>query len=146
LEKFLSLKQFPQKNKLQMKNIGIWILRIISAGIMLQTLYFKFSAAPESVYIFSTLGLEPYGRIGIGILEFIASLLILLPFTTGFGALLAIGLMTGAILSHFAVLGIVVMNDGGQLFIYSLLVFSASFILSWVYRSQFIGLYKKLTK
>ncbi|OYZ43693.1 MAG: DoxX family protein [Sphingobacteriales bacterium 24-40-4] len=129
-----------------MKNIGIWILRIIAAGIMLQTLYFKFSAAPESVYIFSTLGLEPYGRIGIGILELIASLLILLPFTTGFGALLAIGLMTGAILSHFAVLGIVVMNDGGQLFIYSLLVFTASIILSWVYRSQLVELFKKLTK
>jgi uncharacterized membrane protein YphA (DoxX/SURF4 family) len=129
-----------------MKNIGIWILRIIAAGIMLQTLYFKFSAAPESVFIFSTLGLEPYGRIGIGILELIASLLILLPFSTGFGALLAIGLMTGAILSHFAVLGIVVMNDGGQLFIYSLLVFTASIILSWVYRSQLVELFKKLTK
>ena len=69
-----------------MKQLGIWILKIIAAGIMLQTLYFKFSAAPESVYIFSTLGLEPYGRIGIGMLELVASIAIFVPATTAWGA------------------------------------------------------------
>lgn len=105
------------------QKIIIWLLRVIAAVIMLQTLYFKFSAAPESVYIFSKLGLEPYGRIGIGVLELIASVLILIPVTSVLGALLAMGLMTGALFSHATTLGIIVMDDGGQLFIYAILVF-----------------------
>lgn len=105
------------------QKIIIWLLRVIAAVIMLQTLYFKFSAAPESVYIFSKLGLEPYGRISIGVLELIASVLILIPITSALGALLAMGLMTGAIFSHATQLGIIVMDDGGQLFIYAILVF-----------------------
>lgn len=127
-----------------MKQIGIWILKIIAAGIMLQTLYFKFSAAPESVYIFSTLGLEPYGRIGIAILELIASIAILIPATTGLGALIAVGLMAGAIFSHLGKLGIVVMDDGGQLFIYSILVFVSSSVILWINRFQIINLFKNL--
>ena len=46
-----------------------WALRLIVAVILLQTLFFKFSAAKESVYIFSTLGMEPWGRIGSGVFE-----------------------------------------------------------------------------
>jgi len=111
------------------QKIIIWLLRVIAAIIMLQTLYFKFSAAPESVYIFSKLGLEPYGRIGIGVLELIASVLILIPVSSVLGALLAMGLMTGAIFSHVTKLGIIVMDDGGQLFIYAILVLLSSLIL-----------------
>lgn len=129
-----------------MKQIGIWILKIIAAGIMLQTLYFKFSAAPESVYIFSTLGLEPYGRIGIAILELIASIAILIPATTVLGALLAVGLMSGAIFSHLGKLGIVVMDDGGQLFIYALLVFVSSLILLYINLHKLKALLFKITK
>ena len=95
----------------------IWILRIIAAGILLQTLFFKFSGAAESIYIFSALGVEPYGRIGSGIAELIVAILILIPKTTWVGALGGSGIMTGAILSHLLVLGIVVENDGGFLFL-----------------------------
>jgi len=115
---------------------GSWLLRILAALILLQTLFFKFSAAPESVYIFSTIGMEPWGRIGIGILELIASVLILIPATTLFGAVLAVGLMSGAIFFHITKLGISVMNDGGQLFIYALLVLLASIILIAINRMQ----------
>jgi hypothetical protein len=101
---------------------------------MLQTLYFKFTASPESVYIFSTLGMEPWGRIGTGVMELIASLLILLPRTVVLGAVLAIGIMGGAILSHVFILGISVQNDGGQLFIYGLVVFICAAILFWMHR------------
>lgn len=111
------------------QKIIIWLFRIIAALIMLQTLYFKFSAAPESVFIFSSLGLEPYGRIGIGVLELIASVLILIPVSSAFGALLAIGLMAGAIFSHATKLGIIVMDDGGQLFVYALIVLICSIFL-----------------
>jgi uncharacterized membrane protein YphA (DoxX/SURF4 family) len=111
------------------QKIIIWLLRILAALIMLQTLYFKFSAAPESVFIFNSLGLEPYGRIGIGVLELITSVLILIPVSSAFGALLAIGLMAGAIFSHATKLGIIVMDDGGQLFVYALIVLICSIFL-----------------
>ena len=111
---------------------------------MLQTLYFKFSGAEESVYIFSQLGMEPWGRIGTGVLELIASILILYPRTTFFGSVLAIGLMAGAVASHLTKLGIPVKDDGGQLFIYALLVLLSSIILSIIYRNDGITLIKKL--
>src|SRR5258706_2018942 len=118
-------------------NIGLWALPIIAAIIMLQTLYFKFTAADESVYIFSKLEMEPWGRIGTGVLELVASILILFPKSTAFGALLAIGLMGGAIFFHLTKLGVVVQNDGGQLFIYGLIVFVSSSVLLVIYRNDF---------
>ena len=97
------------------KNI-LFFLRLIVAVILLQTLYYKFGGHEDSIYIFTTLGLEPYGRIGIGVMELIASILILLKRTSWAGALLTVGLMAGAIFSHLTQLGIEVKGDGGQLF------------------------------
>jgi uncharacterized membrane protein YphA (DoxX/SURF4 family) len=125
-------------------SIGPWVLRIIAALIMLQTLYFKFSGAEESVYIFSQLGMEPWGRIGTGIFELIASILILYPGTTFLGSVLAIGLMLGAIGAHLTKLGIVVKNDGGQLFIYALIVLISSIILTVIYRNDGITFIKRV--
>lgn len=125
--------------------IGLWALRIIAAIIMLQTLYFKFTAADESVYIFSKLGMEPWGRIGTGVLELVASILILYPKTTAIGALLALGLMGGAIFFHLTKLGLVVQDDGGQLFIYGLIVFVSSAALVVIYRNDFAGYIKKIS-
>jgi len=125
-------------------NIFLWILRLIVAIIMLQTLFFKFTASEESVYIFSTLGIEPWGRIGSGIVELIAAILILFPKSTAFGALLAAGLMSGAIISHlFTPLGIEVKGDGGLLFFYAILVLVASTILLWIYKHQIQNLISK---
>jgi uncharacterized membrane protein YphA (DoxX/SURF4 family) len=119
-----------------LSTIGIWILRLVAAVILLQTLYFKFSAAPESIYIFSKLGMEPWGRIGTGILELIAGILLLIPVTTVLGAMLATGLMAGAIFFHITKLGISVQGDGGQLFIYALVVFVSSIVLIIIYRND----------
>jgi putative oxidoreductase len=91
-------------------------LRWIAAGILLQTLFFKFTGAPESVYIFTTMGAEPWGRWGSGVAELIAAVLLLIPSTQKWGALLALGIMAGAIGSHLSVLGISVQGDGGLLF------------------------------
>lgn len=123
---------------------GTWILRIIAAVIMLQTLYFKFTGAEESIYIFSRIGMEPWGRIGTGVLELVASLLILYPRTTHFGALLALGLMGGAIFFHLTKLGVSVMGDKGQLFIYALLVFLSSAGLLLICREKVSQLIQKL--
>ena len=120
-------------------NTGIWALRILAALILLQTLYFKFTAAEESVYIFSAIGMEPWGRIGSGILELIAGILILYPRTTPFGALLGLGLMSGAIFFHLTKLGISVLGDGGQLFIYALLVFISCAALLIIYWKDFFN-------
>lgn len=129
---------------LSVASLAPWVLRIVAALIMLQTLYFKFSGAEESVYIFSQLGMEPWGRIGTGILELIASILILYPRTTFFGSVLAIGLMSGAIVAHLTRLGISVKNDGGQLFIYALLVLLSSVILAVIYRSDGFNFIKRV--
>ncbi|MBS1567183.1 MAG: DoxX family protein [Bacteroidetes bacterium] len=121
---------------MQKTNFLFWGLRILVAIILLQTLFFKFSGAEESVYIFSTLGMEPWGRIGTGIVELIASVLILVPRTTAFGAALAAGTMSGAIFFHLTKLGIQVKGDHGQLFIYALLAFVSSAILVLKFRKQ----------
>lgn len=113
-----------------------WICRITAAVILLQTLFFKFTAAPESVYIFTKVGLEPWGRIGSGIAELIAAILILIPATTWLGAGLAFAVMAGAIFSHLSVLGIVVMDDAGLLFCLALAVAACSVVLLFLQRRR----------
>src|SRR5215469_4843368 len=103
-----------------------WLLRITAAVILLQTLFFKFTAAPESVYIFTKVGAEPWGRIGSGVVELIAAALLLTPRFNWLGSLIALGVMAGAILSHLTVLGIEVQGDKGLLFALALIVFIAS--------------------
>lgn len=99
-----------------------WTLRIVAAVILLQTLFFKFTGAPESVYIFETLGVEPWGRYGSGIAELIAAVLLLVPRTAALGAVMGAGIMVGAIGGHLTKLGIVVQDDGGTLFGLAILV------------------------
>jgi uncharacterized membrane protein YphA (DoxX/SURF4 family) len=113
-----------------------WSLRIVAAVILVQTLFFKFTGAPESVYIFTKVGAEPWGRIGSGVVELIAAILLLTPRFTWAGALLALGVMAGAILSHLTILGIEVMNDRGLLFVLALLVFAASLALLYLERAR----------
>ena len=93
-----------------------WLLRLTAAFILLQTLFFKFTGAEESVYIFSTLGAEPWGRFASGIVELIAAVMLLVPATAALGGVLAIGVAAGALMSHLTVLGIEVKGDGGLLF------------------------------
>ncbi|HET8891708.1 MAG TPA: DoxX family protein [Candidatus Angelobacter sp.] len=114
--------------------VTAWLLRLVSAGILLQTLFFKFTAAPESVYIFTKVGAEPWGRIGSGVIELIAAVLILVPRTTWLGALVALGVMAGAIVSHLTLLGIEVQGDKGLLFTLALIVFFSSAALLLIYR------------
>jgi len=121
--------------------IFVWIIRILAALIMLQTLYFKFTAHPQSVHLFTLLGMEPWGRIGTGIFELIASILILYPRTTGIGAIIGVGLMSGAIFFHLTVLGIKFDGDYG-LFIYALIAFVSCIFLAWIYRFQLFRLLK----
>jgi len=108
-----------------------WGVRIMAAIIMLQTLYFKFSGSEESVYIFTTIGMEPWGRIGVGVFELIASILILIPTMVWLGSALTIGLMVGAMGLHITILGIEVLSDGGQLFIYAVVVTLCSAYAFW---------------
>ncbi len=113
-----------------------WVLRLVASGILLQTLYFKFSGAEESVYIFTRVGIEPWGRYATGAVELIAAILLLVPVTKSAGALLAIGLMLGAVGSHLTTLGIVVKNDGGLLFALAITVLVCSVGVAYIHRRQ----------
>jgi len=122
----------------KVQTILSWALRIAVAVILLQTLFFKFTAAEESVYIFTKLGAEPWGRIGSGIVELIASVLLLTPRTIWLGALLSLGTISGAIMSHLTKLGIrlTAVGDHGELFALAIVVFVCSAIVLLLHRRQ----------
>ncbi len=105
------------------QKIAYTIARLIAVILMGQTFFFKFTGAPESVYIFERIGMEPWGRWLIGILELAACILIIIPKMSKLGGLMTVVIMLGAIIMHLAILGIEVMNDGGLLFYYALIVF-----------------------
>jgi putative oxidoreductase len=116
-----------------------WICRAVVAIILLQTLFFKFSGAEESKYIFSTLmgaENEAVGRIGSGLIELVAVILLLIPSLTWLGAIIALGTISGAIFSHLTKLGIIVKDDGGLLFILAIVVFVLSGIVLFIHRAD----------
>lgn len=119
-----------------MKKYILLVIKIIVAIILVQTLYFKFSESAESVYIFEKLGIEPVGRIGSGITELIASILLFVDKTKFYAALTAAGTMFVAIISHLFILGIEIMNDGGTLFVLAVITFILSGILAINYVSD----------
>ncbi len=123
-----------------------WVLRIIATIILGQTLFFKFSGAAESRYIFSTLGIEPWGRYASGVAELVAVVLLLIPRTAGLGGLVGLGVISGALVSHLTLLGIEVQGDGGLLFYLALAVFSCCAGIVWLYWADLMGLLKKITK
>lgn len=120
-----------------------WLLQLLAALILLQTLYFKFTGAPESIYIFETVGIEPWGRYGSGFLELIAGILLIFPRLSWLGALLAIIVMSGAVYFHLTTLGIEVMGDGGALFYLALTVLISCLAILWIRRA---ALYKTIKK
>lgn len=126
-----------------MKKYLPFALRIIVAIILIQTLRFKFTAHPDSVYIFTQVGLEPVGRIGIGIFELIAGILLLIPKTVWAGATLTLVLIGGAIFIHLTKLGIEVNGDSGVLFYTAITTFILSGIILWYYRKDIPFLFKK---
>lgn len=125
------------------KNVIYTVARFLAAIIMLQTLYFKFSGSPESVYIFNMVGMEPAGRWGVGVLELIASILLVIPKSAWMGAMLGIGLMIGAIGMHLTLLGIEVMDDGGYLFFLAILVFLCTAFVGFQNKGKILGLLGK---
>lgn len=112
--------------------------RIIAAVILLQTLFYKFTGAPESIYIFQTLGVEPWGRWFAGVSELIAALMLVIPRAQAFGALMVMGVMSGAILSHFFFLGIEVQGDGGLLFALAWITFLLAGFVAWSCRKVYV--------
>jgi hypothetical protein len=133
--------------------VASWVLQLGVAGILLQTLFFKFTGAEESVYIFSSIGrflgvaaVEPWGRIGSGVIELGASILLLIPATASMGAVLTIGVMAGAVFSHLLILGIEVKGDGGLLFGLALTALTGSLVILVLRRAQIplVGRYFEL--
>lgn len=129
---------------IKLQKILFTVLRFTAAIILLQTLAYKFTAHPDSVHIFSTLGLEPYGRIGIGVLELIAGGLLAYGRFSYLGAVLSLGLMSGAIFSHLAMLGIEVNGDGGSLFTLAVITFICSAGVLYLQRAQLFRIFSRL--
>ena len=115
-----------------------WTVRIVVAVILLQTLFFKFTGAKESVYIFTTLGAEPWGRIGSGVVELIASIFLLIPRTAAFGAILVFGTACGAIFAHLTKLGLTLppVDDHGELFGLAITIFLGSLVILYLRRTE----------
>lgn len=113
-----------------------WFFQLVAAAILAQTLYFKFTGAEESRFIFSTLGVEPWGRLATGFFELVAVVLLLTPGGAAWGGVLSLGLMSGAVLAHLTKLGLVVRNDGGLLFGLAMTVFLAAAAVVWLRRTQ----------
>ncbi len=123
------------------ERITSWIAQLAVAFILLQTLFFKFTGAAESIYIFEQLGAEPWGRIASGVAELITGVLVLIPATAAAGAVLSLGIISGAIVSHLTVLGIEVQGDGGTLFVLACVVFAGSASVAFLRRREipFLG-------
>jgi len=115
----------------------VWGCRLVACGILFQTLFFKFSGAPESIYIFDTLGVGDFGRYGAGASELIAGILLILPKFTKVGSIMAVGIMAGAIVSHLAILGIEVQGDGGLLFGLAILVLTCAVLNFFLTKEKF---------
>jgi len=135
------------------QTVASWALQLAVAGILLQTLFFKFTGAEESVFIFSSVGrfvgvpaVEPWGRIGSGVIELLASILLLVPASASLGAMLTIAVIAGAIGSHLLILGIAVKGDGGLLFGLALAALTGSVIVLFLRRAQIpvVGRYFEL--
>ena len=128
---------------MKFSTITYWIARILAALILGQTLFFKFSAAPESVALFTKLGAEPWGRIGSGVVELISCILLLINPTAKYGGLLSAGVMAGAIASHLFVIGIESQGDGGYLFMLAWIVMISSLYIIWYNKDQLLSLVQK---
>jgi putative oxidoreductase len=128
-----------------MKKIS-WVFRLTASIILIQTLYFKFTAHPESVELFTKLGAEPWGRVGTGVIELITGILLLLPSTVFIGAFLGIGLMCGAIASHITVIGIESKGDGGQLFYLAIITLVCCILTAYIYRQDRLKFIKTILK
>lgn len=126
--------ELPPEQLTRRQLVTSWAGRLVAAGIMLETLFFKFTGAPESVYIFSKLGLEPWWRYGQGIWELVASILLLTPRLGWAGGMLTLGAIGAAIVSHITILGIEVQGDGGLLFGMAITAFTCGFIVTFIHR------------
>jgi len=116
-----------------------WVAQIIAAIILAQTLFFKFSGAPESVALFTKLGVEPYGRYGAGVMELITVILLLIPGRAWLGAILGIMTMGGAIMAHLTILGIESNGDGGYLFFLALITLVCCLIVAYIHKANILA-------
>ena len=119
-----------------------WLFQILSAIILLQTLYFKFTGAPETIHIFESVGMEPWGRYASGVIELISGILLLIPGLSWLGALLGLTVISVALFFHITVLGIEVMGDGGALFYLAATVFISCLSIIWIRRGEIGSLFK----
>jgi len=126
----------PADTLTRRQRIISWTCSLVAAGIMIETLFFKFTAAPESVYIFNKMGTEPWMRWVQGIWELLASIGLLWPRMRWAGGILTTGAMAAAILSHLTWLGFAVQSDHGLLFGMACVTFTCGFTVMMMHRDS----------
>jgi putative oxidoreductase len=126
----------PSRSARTAARTASWFGQVVAAVILGQTLYFKFSGAPEAVWLFTELGVEPWGRVGLGVVELIAVVLLLVPRTAAIGAALSVNLMFGALFTHLVLVGIEIQGDGGLLFSLAIVALIASSVALFVRRAE----------
>jgi hypothetical protein len=98
-----------------------WAAQVLVALILAQTLFFKFTYAPETQVIFADRGGRPAATF-VGVIELLCVILLLMSRTAAIGAALSLLVISGAIFTHLTSLGIQVVDpatgegDGGLLF------------------------------
>ena len=130
---------------------GGWVAQVAVAGILGMTLPFKLTGAEESVILFEEIagsigmeGMSDAMRIGLALAELLVVVLLLVPRTAALGGLAALGMMTGAALTHIALVGIEVpvdratppTMDGGGLFTMALIALAASAFVVVIRRKE----------
>jgi putative oxidoreductase len=129
----------PADTLTRKQHVITWICSLVAAGIMIETVFFKFTAAPESVYIFSKMGTEPWMRWVQGIWELLASIGLLWPRLRWAGGILTTGAMLAAILSHMTWLGYSIQGDAGLLFGMAIVTFTCGVTVMWTHRHHIPG-------
>ena len=143
---FVAISSIQHKLKYEIYEYYFLGIKNYCSSNFLQTLYFKFTGHPESIALFTKLGVEPWGRIGTGVIELVTAVLLLVPSTVFIGAVFGIGLIGGAILSHLTNIGIESKGDGGQLFILAIIVLVCGIVLAMMHKQQGISLLKRAVK
>ena len=113
---------------------ALWVCQVIAAAVMVAAGFIKLQGGPVDIFIFEKLGMEPFGRYLITVLEFTAGILLVWPSFSVLGALLSVGTMIGASIAHATVLGFSVQGDGGMHVGLLVLVFVTSGVVLWARR------------
>jgi len=100
-----SASDSPSGSIAKIMNAVLWVLQIAAAGVFLMVGFLKLSGNAQLVGLFQAIGLGQWFRYLTGTLEVAGAILLLIPRTSGLGALMLVGVMVGAVMTHLFIVG-----------------------------------------